>query len=186
MPHDDVPSATGHGQKDLASADGPASVSEHSWLRNRLWLVLPVLALNAALSPQLPRTYAQEPFAAGGPAVLAGLAVAENVLRFLLCASPVLMRPAPCRRALLIYACGLSAYAGAWLAVVAAPDSSWSTSLIGFTAPAWTSLFWLAGIGWGSKLHFVPRYRPWMYGVAAVAFTTVHTVSFAAVWIRTG
>lgn len=180
MREQNTPSAAGP-RHNNPSDDGPSPAPEHSWLRNRFWLVLPVLALNASLAPHLPQTYAPEAFSAGIPA---GLAAAENALRLLVCAVPLLMPLAPCRPALLLYGCGLGAYAGAWLAVMAAPGSTWSASLIGFTAPAWTSLFWLAGIGWGSRLRFVPRYRPWMYWVAAVSFTAVHTLSTGLVWIQ--
>jgi hypothetical protein len=49
-----------------------------------------------------------------------------------------------------------------------------STSLIGFTALAWTTIILFVGIGLRSTLRFVPGHRPWMYRGAAILFTTVH------------
>ena len=86
--------------------------------------------------------------------------------------------------ALALYAAGLLAYVSAWAAVIAGPGSAWSQSPLGFTAPAWTSLIWLAGIGRHSRLPW-KRYRPWMYLAAAILFTAVHTLHAAIIWSRT-
>lgn len=159
------------------------ATSWQSWLRNRFWLLLPLLLLNAALTPLLPAGYQPEGFSRDIPA---GLSAAENGLRLLVSAAPLLM-PLPgrtLRPVLGLYGAGVLLYAAAWWAVIAAPDSLWSTSLIGFTAPAWTSVIWLAGLGLGSTLRGMPRYRPWMYLSAAVLFTVLHTVHAALVWDR--
>ncbi|MBD7996635.1 hypothetical protein H9639_15155 [Arthrobacter sp. Sa2CUA1] len=149
------------------------------WVRNRFWLVLVALLLNAALTPLLPPAYLPESFNEGIPAALL---VSEVLLRTVVVVLPVLMPlPAP-RLALAVYTAGVLLYAGAWAAVIWAPASTWSTSLIGFTAPAWVPLVWLCGVGLGSTLRFVSGYRPWMYLAAAAAFTAVHTAHTALAW----
>lgn len=160
-----------------------------AWLANRFWLVLPPLLLNVPLTPALPAAYRPDVFSAGLPV---GLEAAETVLRLLVSTAPLLMplRPPDLRpggwgkQGFALYTSGLLAYAAAWAAVIAAPDSAWSQSPVGFTAPAWTSLIWLAGIGWHSRLPW-KRYHPWMYLAAVVLFTTVHTAHAALVWCRT-
>ena len=81
-----------------------------------------------------------------------------------------------------MYSVALTAYVAAWVAVVWAPTSAWSTSAVGFTALAWTSILLFTGIGLRSKLRFFPRYRPWMYLGAAALFTAVHTLQMAIIW----
>ena len=81
-----------------------------------------------------------------------------------------------------MYFVALAAYVAAWVAVIWAPTSVWSTSAVGFTALAWTSILLFTGIGLRSTLRFVPRYRPWMYLGAAALFTAVHTLHMAIIW----
>jgi hypothetical protein len=88
------------------------------------------------------------------------------VLRVVVLGAPLLMplsSGAPgSRRAFAVHAVGLAAYVAAWAAVVWAPESAWSTSSVGFTALAWTSIILFTGIGLGSTLRFVSWYQPWM------------------------
>lgn len=75
----------------------------------------------------------------------------------------------------------LTAYA-AWVVVVWAPPSAWSTGAIGLTAPAWTSILLFTGIGLRSTLRVWPGYRPWMNLAAAALLTIVHTISVFVIW----
>jgi len=82
------------------------------------------------------------------------------VLRALVMRAPLLMplslRAPRSRPALAVYCVGLAAYVGAWVAVVWAPMSAWSTSAVGFTAFAWTSIILFTGMGLRSTLRFLP------------------------------
>ncbi|MEO8107375.1 MAG: hypothetical protein ABI720_08655 [Actinomycetes bacterium] len=95
----------------------------------------------------------------------------ETLLRGIVFLLPLLMPfslRTPCTGpALAVYSGGLTAYVAAWAAVVWAPTSAWSTSAVGFTALAWTSMLLFTGVGLRSTLRFFPRYRPWMYLCAA-------------------
>ena len=150
--------------------------------QNRFWLLVPILVLDLALVGRLP-----PPLAPGspGPDVAGWLAVSESVLRGLVFGLPLLMPltlRAPARPSLVVYLGGLTAYVAAWVAVVWAPTSAWSTSAVGFTALAWTSIFLFMGISLRSTLRFCPGYRPWMYLATAALFTVVHTLLIATIW----
>jgi hypothetical protein len=165
-----------------AKAPAPGWVA---YARNRFWLLVPVLLLDLALAGRLPPALEFDRFWSDIPA---WIVVAENVLRVLVVAVPLLMPLAPAAglvsAAVWTYGVGLAAYTAAWLMVVLAPSSAWSTSVVGFTAPAWTSLGWLVGIGLGSRLRLVRGYRPWMYLAVAASFTAVHTFHAVIIWTR--
>jgi hypothetical protein len=114
------------------------------------------------------------------------VSVSEAVLRRLVFGAPLLMplslRAPRTRSVLVVYTSAFTAYAAAWVAVVWARTSTWSTSAVGFTALAWTSILLFTGIGLRSKLRFFPGYRPWMYLCAAALFTVVHTLNMAITW----
>ena len=95
---------------------------------------------------------------------------------------PLSLRAPRTRLVLVVYTSAFTAYAAAWVAVVWARTSTWSTSAVGFTALAWTSILLFTGIGLRSKLRFFPSYRPWMYLCAAALFTVVHTLNMAIIW----
>ena len=73
----------------------------------------------------------------------------------------------------------------AWILMVYFPQSMWSTSLIGSTATAWTSLLWLIGIGLiGDSLYITIPYRPWVYISLSVIFAAIHTLHAVIVYLR--
>ncbi len=159
---------------------------DRSWvqlIQNRFWLLVPVLVLDLALTGRLP-----PPLAPGSaaPQLPAWLGVAEWGLRIVVLGLPLLMplslRTPGARPGLVVYGVGLAAYVAAWVSVVWAPTSAWSTSAVGLSAPAWTSILFLVGVGWGSSVRSLPGYRPWMYLVAAAAFTVAHTVPVLLAW----
>ncbi len=65
-----------------------------------------------------------------------------------------------------LYIAGILVYFASWIPLMVYPDSAWSNSLIGFTAPAFTPLIWLAGIG------LMGGWRPYL-GLSVV-FVGVH------------
>jgi hypothetical protein len=152
-------------------------------VQNRFWLLIPVLVLDLALVGKLP-----PPLAPGspGPDIPGWVSVSEAILRGLVFGVPLLMplsmRAQGTRPMLAVYTVAFTAYAAAWVAVVWSPTSAWSTSAVGFTALAWTSILLFTGIGLKSRLRFFPGYRPWMYLGAAALFTVVHTLHMAIIW----
>jgi len=74
-----------------------------------------------------------------------------------------------------LYIGGLVVYLVSYLAQIHYPDSVWSQSLIGFTAPAWSTLFWFAGIGLVCVQSWLPI--PWhraIYLLTASLFLIFH------------
>jgi hypothetical protein len=141
-------------------ASPSGSIPRRPWtqlLQNRFWLVTPMLVLNLLLVNALP--VALSPGSAG-PDIPVWISLPETVLRVVVLGAPLLMpvslRERPSRPVLTVYLVGLGAYIGAWVAVVWTPTSTWSTSLIGFTALAWPTVILFAGIGLRSTLRFVP------------------------------
>ena len=115
------------------SAAGTAGEEEQDrpWARlaqNRFWLLVPVLVLDFALVGRLP-----PPLAPGspGPDIAGWLSVSETVLRVMVFGAPRLMplslRAPRTRPVLAVYSVALTAYVAAWVAVVWAPTSAWST-----------------------------------------------------------
>jgi hypothetical protein len=151
--------------------------------QNRFWLLVPVLVLDLALVGKLP-----PPLAPGspGPGIPGWLSVSETVLRGVVFGAPSLMplslRSPRARLVVVVYTLAFTAYAAAWVTVVWAPTTAWSTSAVGFTALAWTSILLFTGISLRSRLRFFPGYRPWMYLCAAALFTVVHTLHMAISW----
>jgi hypothetical protein len=152
-------------------------------VRNKFWLIVPILVLDLALTGHLPPPLAPTSVA---PVIPVWLELSETVLRVAVLGAPLLMplslRAPTSRPVFAVSLVGLGAYTAAWAAVVWAPTSAWSTSLIGFTALSWTSIILFVGIGLRSTMRFIPRYRPWMYLSAALLFTVVHTIPMALMW----
>lgn len=149
-------------------------------------LLLPVILWNIALVGQLPPAFSPAEFWRDVPQ---GLAFAENSLRVVVFAAPFFMplnisTPAS-RRGLLIFALGVAIYFASWLALILFPASSWSTSAIGFVAPAYTPLLWLLGIALvGRQLFWGAFYRWWMYLLLALVFLAAHVSHTAIVYAR--
>lgn len=149
-------------------------------------LLVPAMLWNVALAGHLPPAFRPSEFWREIPAPLA---VAENGLRVLVFALPFFMPlrlSAPAAtRGWVIYTAGTLVYFASWLALILSPASSWSTSALGFTAPAYTPVLWLLGIALiGRQLFWGAFYRWWMYLVLALAFLTAHVTHTALVYAR--
>lgn len=149
-------------------------------------LLVPAILWNVALTKQLPPAFSLAEFWREIPVPLA---FAENSLRVAVFALPFFMPlrlAAPnSRRALLLYAIGTLVYFASWLALILSPASSWSTSALGFVAPAYTPFLWLLGIALlGRQLFWGAFYRWWMYLVLALAFLATHITHTALVYAR--
>jgi hypothetical protein len=85
-----------------------------------------------------------------------------------------------------LYGVGLAVYGASWLALVWWPNSAWSQGVLGFTAPAYTAIFWLLGIAFvGRQLYLNIPYRWWVYVILSTLFTGVHVAHAVLVFNRT-
>lgn len=166
-------------------------VSEHRtsplrYLASCGLLLLPAALWNILLAGYLPPVFAAAEFWRDIPGPLG---VAENVLRIAVFALPFLMplgiSSAGSRRALAVFIAGTAVYLASWLPLILAPASAWSSSIAGFMAPAYTPLFWIAGIALlGRRLFWGKFYRPWMYLMIGIAFLAAHIWHTAIVYAR--
>ena len=145
-------------------------------VRNGLLLVAPAIVITFGLWSRLPAAYGAESFDHGVPT---WLIFAENVLRIAVFAIPVFLyfggRDVLQVRGWYLYGLGLLLYLGSYLAQIYLPGSAWSTSLLGFTAPAWTTLFWFVGIGLVCANTWLPfSWHRAVYLSVAVAFVVLH------------
>ena len=150
-------------------------------------LLVPVSIWNIALKGSLPPAFAPVEFWRDIPAPLS---LTENSLRLAIFVLPFLMPldlAAPERiRALLIVAAGTLLYFASWLALILFPSSAWSSTALGFVAPAYTPALWLLGIALlGRQLFWGRFYRWWMYAVLAIVFLAAHISHAALVFART-
>ncbi len=154
------------------------------------WLVLPPLIMDGLFTASLPAAFQPDSFWRDIPAAIAW---PENALRALVIGLTLLL-PLPWPLAglgerwsgLFVYAIGLISYALSWLMLIAWPFSSWSLSAIGFSAPAWTPLLWLAGIGLLTDRSRLGRFNfilP-IYWLAAIAFCSAHVAHALTVFAR--
>lgn len=108
------------------------------------------------------------------------LLVAENLLRIIVFTSCVLLQLEIKQRiqsiGLAIYISGLALYFVSWILQIRYNQLKWSHGIIAFTAPAYTSIIWLCGIGLiGQHLLINVWYAYWIYLLLSIAFTAVHT-----------
>ena len=93
--------------------------------------------------------------------------------------SPVKRRWLPSGQLLIlgigVYGVGLGVYGASWLLLIWRPNSAWSRGVLGFAAPAYTSMLWLLGIAFlGRQLYLNICYRSWIYVMLSALFTGVH------------
>ncbi len=89
------------------------------------------------------------------------------------------------RHGLTIFAFGTLAYFCSWLALIHWPTSAWSSSTVGFTAPAYTPALWLLGLSLvGQRLFWSSNYRWWFYLIVSVGFVSAHVSHVSIVYGR--
>lgn len=129
-------------------------------LRNGAWLVIPPMVITFGLWGALPTPYSLEVFWKDTPEWLGFL---ENTFRVLVFGLPAILYFGKKERGQplgwYLYVGGLAVYLVSYLLQILFPNSGWSQSLIGFTAPAWSTLFWFVGVGLVCVRSWLPI--PW-------------------------
>ena len=149
-------------------------------------LVIPIFLWNILFAASLPRGYSMEFFWEDIPPIIG---TTENVLRIIVFFLPLLMpltiKTTGQKIGLGIYLVGLAIYFLSWIMQIYYPDSTWSSSLFGFLAPAYTTIIWLIGIGLiGNKLFIKIPYHPIIYITISAVFVFVHTTHAYIVYTR--
>jgi hypothetical protein len=129
-------------------------------LRNGAWLIVPPMIITFGLWGALPAAYGPDLFWKEIPGWISLL---ENLFRILVFGLPGILyfgkREPGQSWGWLLYGVGLVVYLASYLLQIVFPNSAWSQSLIGFTAPAWSTIFWLTGIGLVGAKSWLPI--PW-------------------------
>jgi hypothetical protein len=145
-------------------------------LRNGALLIVPPMIITFGLWGALPTAYGSDIFWKDIPG---WLGLGENIFRILVFGLPgILFFGKNLTGQLLgwyLYVGGLVVYLASYLMQIVYPDSAWSQSLIGFTAPAWSTMFWLAGIGLVCARSWLPiSWHRAIYLLSAAIFLMFH------------
>ena len=146
------------------------------YLSNCFLLILPALLFNVAFISSLPKAFSMDFFWKDIPPYVG---YPENILRVFAFAIPIffpLRFITPRQKGgLVLYLAGTIIYFVSWMLQLFFPESAWSTSWIGFMAPAYTPLIWFLGIGLiGATTYFRIPYKWWYYTVGVVLFLIFH------------
>lgn len=157
-------------------------------LKNGIWMLIPPLIFGLCFMNLLPVVLKPELFNSGIPDVLL---YTENITRILVFAMPVFFSLGISANSqkwgLVLYLAGVIFYFLSYAALIIYPESGWSTGMIGFTATAYSNIFWMTGLGLlGEKFCFASRirYRSLYYFVPVIIFLIVHTTHAIIVYQR--
>lgn len=159
------------------------------WLKflfNGFLLIIPILIWNGIFYSRLPAQYQPEIFEKG---IHPSISFGENILRVVIFGLPLLFMIGFSTKTqqlgLGLYLAGVIIYFLSWLPLMFAPDSAWSTSLLGFMAPAYTPMLWMVGVAlFGDSFYFSLDYKPLYYLIPAALFSVFHCVHAAIVYVR--
>ncbi|MGB4971983.1 MAG: hypothetical protein WBO32_04950, partial [Cyclobacteriaceae bacterium] len=140
-------------------------MKSRKYLLNCFLLIIPLIVWNIILIDYLPKSYSPDVFDKDIPKLVS---YSENFIRFILFALPVFMVLSLKSRlekiGFIAYCLGLILYFSSWIIMIFNPESNWSQSLIGFMAPAYTTIIFFVGIGLvGNKAFFKIPYLSLVY-----------------------
>lgn len=162
-------------------------IKDKKYLLNCFLLTLPIMIWNIVMTNKLPPAYQPNIFWKDIPA---WLKYAENISRTLIFILALLMplsiSTSTQKRGLILYIGGTILYFTSWLVLIYLPDSSWSSNILGFMAPAYTPLLWLTGIGLiGNSFYFNLPYRRWFFILTVIIFLLFHNFHTMTIYFRT-
>lgn len=150
-------------------------MSKHYFL-NCFILVLPIVLWNMLLTDHLPEDYQPDVFSKDIPSFLIYGEQVSRVIIFLLAfLMPLDVRSKIQKFGLYIYIMGLLLYFASWMPLIYFPNSGWSNSALGFSAPAITPAGWLTGIClMGNSYYFNLPFRRWLFILVSAVFLSFH------------
>ena len=147
------------------------------YFQNCFLLLIPIFTWNVIFMKVLPPPFQKNIFWQNIPSYIG---IPENILRIVVFLCPLFMKLSLselCQRlGLVLYVFGVSLYFWSWIMQINFPQSVWSKSILGFTAPAYSTIFWFVGIGLiGSTLFIKIPYHYSVYLFISLLFVIVHT-----------
>ncbi|HOZ85747.1 MAG TPA: hypothetical protein PK191_09665 [Niabella sp.] len=154
---------------------------------NCFLLTIPVLVWDYIFTDKLPSLFQPENFWKDIPAFIAyGENISRLVMFVFISLMPLKIINDKKKCGLLLYVAGVLLYFAAWVVLIYFPTTAWSNSVFGLLAPAYTPLFWLAGIGFiGDSLFFNIPYKRWLYFLLATIFLIFHNWHTYLIYFRT-
>lgn len=81
------------------------------------------------------------------------------------------------KKGLILYLIGLVLYFASWIVLMFSPECHPCDHILLFTAPAYTPLLWLLGIGLiGDSFYFGIPFKHWYFILASVLFLIFHNL----------
>lgn len=147
-------------------------------VKNGIWLTLPPLFFSLGLMAIAPTALTPTEFNAGIPNILLWGEMIGRITVFALPAFfSVGLSTKTQKVGLYFYLFGVAIYCVTYGLQHYSPDSPWSTSIICFSASAYTNLFWMIGLGLMGQKFYQPIsliYRPNYYIALSVIFIILH------------
>jgi len=149
--------------------------------------IIPILVWNIIFISKLPFAYESKIFNSNIPLFLL---IGENIFRSIVFILPLIFKTniytTQGKQGLIIYIFGSLVYFLSWLLLIYAPNSLWSNSLFGFTAPAYTPIIWLIGISiMADSYYFNITYSKWHFVLPCIVFSILHITHSLLVYLRT-
>ncbi len=139
--------------------------------------LIPIFLWNIAFMSKLPRCYQPDVFNINIPR---SIIVSENVFRIIIFTIPLffsLNKIGPIiNTGVSLYILGTALYFISWLLLIISPNSRWSRSIVGFTAPAYTPIIWLVGISLMVDSCYLFTYSKWHFLLPATLFSVFHVI----------
>lgn len=156
------------------------------YFQNCFLLLIPILLWNVNFMKVLPVQFQKNVFWHNIPSYIR---TPENILRIVVFLSPLFIKfslSEPQQRlGLVLYVYGVGLYFWSWIMQMYFPKSSWSKSIWGFTAHAYTTIIWFVGIGLiGSTLFVNIPYHYSVYLVISLLFVILHIIHVYIVYSR--
>ncbi len=146
------------------------------YLKNCFLLLIPILIWNLLFYSNLPEAYTDSIIEGGIPN---WLIIVESLLRIMVMIFPLSMifslKTKRQKLGIGLYLFGTSIYFASWLPLIYDEYGTWSTSLVGFLAPAYTPLLWLMGIALVGEQSFLGwKKANSIYIILAILFILSH------------
>jgi len=145
-------------------------------MTNGYLLIIPIIIWNMAFFSYLPPPFKPENFNSDIPL---WITVGENLFRAVLFIFPVFfkinIKTSLKNKGLITYLSGVVLYFSSWLAIIFSPASAWSSSILGFSAPAYTPIIWILGLSMMvDSYYFKFTYSKWHFLLPSMSLLVFH------------